>query len=150
MSNNRPTVAELEDILKRDPRAITVMVNPDGSISAVPVEKEMVKMDSYEQWTRSEIARLRAEAEKASTDADTLQRTFDKWLESRGRNDETPVPLPTVEQQMADARRLLWGAHDFTSGKRCQCGVTLVEIEDGMRPKDFCTRHYGHEVVQWP
>jgi hypothetical protein len=41
-------------------------------------------MNSYEEWTRSEIIRLRADAQKASADADTLQRTFDKWLESQG------------------------------------------------------------------
>jgi hypothetical protein len=34
-------------------------------------------MDSYEEWQRSEISRLRAEA-------DTLQRSLDKWLELRG------------------------------------------------------------------
>jgi len=45
-------------------------------------------MDSYEQWTRSEIARLRAEALKASADADALQRSFDRWLESQGRPSE--------------------------------------------------------------
>lgn len=49
------------------------------------------------------------------------------------------VDLATVAQEVADARRLLWGVHDFTSGIRCQCGVTLIEVEDGMRPKDFCT-----------
>jgi hypothetical protein len=46
-------------------------------------------MHSYEEWTRSEIERLRADAQKASADADTLQRTLDKWLESQGRNNES-------------------------------------------------------------
>lgn len=50
-------------------------------------------MDSYEQWTRGEIARLRAEAQKASAGADTLQLTLDKWLESQGRKIESPAPL---------------------------------------------------------
>jgi len=48
-------------------------------------------MHSYEEWTRSEIIRLRAEAQKASAEADTLQRTFDKWLESQGLNNESPA-----------------------------------------------------------
>ncbi len=46
-------------------------------------------MDSYEQWTRGEIARLRAEADKATAGADTLQRTLDKWLESQGKKSES-------------------------------------------------------------
>ena len=38
------------------------------------------KMNTYEQWTRNEIERLRTDAQKASAEADTLQRTLDKWL----------------------------------------------------------------------
>lgn len=48
-------------------------------------------MESYEQWTRSEIARLRLEADKAIAEAATLQRTLDKWLESQGQHAEHPV-----------------------------------------------------------
>lgn len=47
-------------------------------------------MDSYEQWTKGEIARLRSDAEKKSAAADTLQSTLNKWLESQGRDSETP------------------------------------------------------------
>jgi len=49
-------------------------------------------MHSYEEWTRSEIGRLRAEAQKASAEADTLQRAFDKWLELNGQTIESPAP----------------------------------------------------------
>lgn len=48
-------------------------------------------MESYEQWTRSEIARLRLEADKAVAEATTLQRTLDKWLESQGHQAEQPM-----------------------------------------------------------
>lgn len=47
-------------------------------------------MHSYEQWTRSEIDRLRADAQKASAEADTLQRAFDKWLELNGQKIGSP------------------------------------------------------------
>jgi hypothetical protein len=49
-------------------------------------------MHSYEEWTRSEIGRLRAEAEKASAEADTLQRAFAKWLELNGQKIESAPP----------------------------------------------------------
>jgi hypothetical protein len=45
-------------------------------------------MDSYEKWTRSEIARLRTEARNATVAADEMQRSFDKWLVSQGRQGE--------------------------------------------------------------
>jgi len=41
-------------------------------------------MDPYEEWQRSEISRLRVDAQRASTEADTLQRSLDKWLELQG------------------------------------------------------------------
>lgn len=41
-------------------------------------------MDSYEQWTRGEISRLRDEAQRSAAAADTLQATLDRWLESHG------------------------------------------------------------------
>jgi hypothetical protein len=40
-------------------------------------------MDTYEEWTLDLIARLRADAQKASAEADTLQRTFDEWRASQ-------------------------------------------------------------------
>src|ERR1700678_3343959 len=56
-------------------------------------------MDSYEKWTRGEIARMRAEAQKATADADVMQRAFDKWLESQGRNSESPQGEKSEEKQ---------------------------------------------------
>jgi hypothetical protein len=41
-------------------------------------------MESFEEWQRSEISRLRADAQRASAEADTLQRSLDKWLQSQG------------------------------------------------------------------
>lgn len=40
--------------------------------------------NSYEDWTRSEITRLRAEAQKALVEADALQRALDKLLAMNG------------------------------------------------------------------
>jgi hypothetical protein len=54
-------------------------------------------MDSYEQWTRSEIARLKAEADKALSELDVLQRNFDKWLESQGRKNESRAQQKTED-----------------------------------------------------
>ena len=50
-------------------------------------------MHSYEEWTRGEIVRLRAAAERASAEADTLERAFAKWLELNGHKVELPIPL---------------------------------------------------------
>jgi hypothetical protein len=55
-------------------------------------------MHSYEEWTRREISRLRDEAQKASAEADTLQRAFDKWLELHGVNNEPPMRVKTVDK----------------------------------------------------
>jgi len=56
-------------------------------------------MDSYEEWQRSEISRLRAEA-------DTLQRSLDKWLELRGvRPASKPEPAADGNDSHAPLRR---------------------------------------------
>jgi hypothetical protein len=56
-------------------------------------------MDSYEEWSRSEISRLRAEAE-------TLQRSLDKWLELRGvRPGSKPDPAADGDNSPAPPRR---------------------------------------------
>ena len=65
----------------------------------------MIEMHTYEEWTRNEIIRLRADAQKASAEADTLQRTFDKWLESQGRKNEPPVQRKAAANGHAPARR---------------------------------------------
>jgi hypothetical protein len=62
-------------------------------------------MDTYEQWTRAEIARLKAEAEKALAEATTLQRSFDKWLESQGRQNETRTPIKREENHSLNGRQ---------------------------------------------
>lgn len=54
-------------------------------------------MNSYEEWTRSEVARLKAEAEKALAEADVLQRNFDNWLESHGHKSESKTLKKTEE-----------------------------------------------------
>ncbi len=56
-------------------------------------------MNSYEEWTRGEIARLRAEAHKSTAGADMLQHTLDKWLESQGQKDERPAQKKTEASQ---------------------------------------------------
>jgi len=59
-------------------------------------------MHTYEQWTRSEIVRLRTEAQKATAEADTLQRTFDKWLESQGHKNEASAQKKTDSKHLGN------------------------------------------------
>jgi hypothetical protein len=56
-------------------------------------------MDDYEQWTRAEIAQLRMDAQKASAEADVMQRKLDKWLASQGRQSDLGVKINIVENQ---------------------------------------------------
>lgn len=58
--------------------------------------ERMFLMNDYEEWTRGEIIRLRDVAQKATADADTLQRTLDKWIASQGRQNE---PQSTTRPQ---------------------------------------------------
>jgi hypothetical protein len=73
-------------------------------------------MDSYEQWTRSEITRLKAEAAKALADAATLERTFDKWLESQGR------PIERVERSKPEENQDINGHSKPRRNKRAGYG----------------------------
>jgi hypothetical protein len=62
-------------------------------------------MNTYEQWTRNEIERLRSDAQKASADADTLQRTLDKWLASQDRPTVSGVQEDGEPKQMKAPKR---------------------------------------------
>lgn len=97
-------------------------------------------MDSYEQWTRGEIARLRAEAQKASADADTLQRSFDKWLESQGRPKESSSAPKSDEHRASNghtppvrrAKRAGYGDKNATAIEKIRAaspaGLTTDEL----------------------
>jgi hypothetical protein len=96
-------------------------------------------MDSYEQWTRGEIARLRAEAQKASADADVMQRAFDKWLESQGRKSESPQQSKLEENQGTNghsqprrAKRPVYGDKNSTALQKIKeaspVGLTTDEL----------------------
>ena len=99
-------------------------------------------MHSYEEWTRSEISRLLAEAQRASAEADTLQRAFDKWLELQGgandspiqkrfdaAHDDAPAPIPARR-----GRRSGYGHKNAEALKRIKAaspeGMTTDEIFD--------------------
>jgi hypothetical protein len=97
-------------------------------------------MDSYEKWTRGEIARLRAEAQKATADADVMQRAFDKWLESQGRNSESSQPAKSEEKQSLNghtqpqrrAKRPVYGDKNSTALEKIKAaspnGLTTDEL----------------------
>jgi hypothetical protein len=71
-------------------------------------------MNSYEEWTRSEVTRLKAEAERALAEADVLQRNFDKWRESQGHKSESKPTKKTEENHSLNGhgtRRTKRGAY---------------------------------------
>jgi hypothetical protein len=95
-------------------------------------------MDSYEEWTRAEIARLRAAAQKASADADVMQGAFDKWLESKGRKSE-PRPAAKPEESSSlnghvmprRTRRAVYGDKNATALENIKAspgGLTTDEL----------------------
>jgi hypothetical protein len=98
-------------------------------------------MDSYEQWTRAEIARLRAEALKANADADVLRQAFDKWLESQGRKSESKQRVKIEENHGANghaparrAKRPAYGDKNLTGLQKIKeaspVGLTTDELYD--------------------
>jgi hypothetical protein len=40
---------------------------------------------NYEQWMQQEIARLRAEAERANAEAEALEQAHSRWTKANGR-----------------------------------------------------------------
>jgi hypothetical protein len=94
-------------------------------------------MHTYEEWTRSEIARLRAEAEKASAEADTLQRAFAKWLELNGQKIES-ASLPKNETHSRSngqaparrGRRLGYGNKNALAIERIKSSPNGLSIEE--------------------
>ncbi len=97
-------------------------------------------MDSYEKWTRAEIARLRSVAQKATADADVMQSAFDKWLESQGRQNESQQILKPEEKQPLNGhaqparrpRRPAYGDKNSTALEKIKAasptGLTTDEI----------------------
>lgn len=63
-------------------------------------------MQNYEQWTRDEIARLRAEADKATLESATLQRTLDRWLASQGSQVELLSAVDASAQPVKNVTRI--------------------------------------------
>jgi hypothetical protein len=92
----------------------------------------------YEQWTRSEIARLRSEAEKALAEAATLQRAFDKWLELQGRQNESRPQIkyeethgPNGHTPQKRGRRAGYGSKNATALEKIKTspnGLTIDEL----------------------
>jgi hypothetical protein len=99
-------------------------------------------MDSYEKWTRAEIARLRAEAQKATADADVMQGAFDKWLESQGRISESSQAVKSEDKQALNghtqlsrrAKRPVYGNKNSTALEKIKAasphGLTTDELFD--------------------
>jgi hypothetical protein len=98
-------------------------------------------MDSYEKWTRSEIARLRAEAQKATLDADVMQRAFDKWLVSQGRQSEASSKAKPEESHSLNGhtqrriKRANYGDKNATALEKIKAmtpsgGITTDELFD--------------------
>jgi hypothetical protein len=97
-------------------------------------------MDSYEKWTRGEITRLRSVAQKATADADVMQSAFDKWLESQGRNSESPEAAKPEDKQSLNghtqphrrAKRPVYGDKNSTALEKIRAaspnGLTTDEL----------------------
>lgn len=58
-------------------------------------------MHSFERWTRSEIARLRSQAEASIAEAEALQRTLDRWINSKGTDAAPAEPERQVPEKQA-------------------------------------------------
>ena len=63
-------------------------------------------MTDFEQWTRSEIVRLRTQAETATAEADALQRTFDRWKRSQDSD------MVRAQSEQATSQK-----HDYNGSK---------------------------------
>jgi hypothetical protein len=95
-------------------------------------------MDSYEQWTRGEIARLRAEAQKASAEADTLQRTFDKWLSSQGRcNESSGQKKPDINHISNGQTSTRLGRRPGRGDKNMMALDKIREAPDGLTTEEL-------------
>jgi hypothetical protein len=99
----------------------------------------MAQVNSYEEWTRSEIVRLKAEADKALAEAATLQRAFDKWLESQGRKSELQKSVETPKTNdhapVRRGRRLGYGNKNASALEMIKAatqtgGLTTDQIYD--------------------
>jgi hypothetical protein len=92
-------------------------------------------MNTYEQWTRNEIDRLRADAQKASAEADTLQRTLDKWLASQnasGARDGVITKPGQPDRPKQRVRKATHGSKNEEAVKRIRAastdGLTIDEL----------------------
>ena len=96
-------------------------------------------MSTYEQWTRDEIERLRADAQRASAEADTLQRTLDKWLASQtaagAHSDVATRQIAQHDEPKRRVRKATHGSKNEEAIKRIKAastdGLTMDELYVG-------------------
>lgn len=101
---------------------------------------------SYEKWMQQEIARLRAEANKANAEADALEQAHSRWTKANGREDET-LEQPRPIKQTRRKQKRGYGGKTAAALERIAAspsGVSLDEMLDHMQQQfgeDEVIRH---------